>query len=71
MLNHGTITRTRITCKKSLTICATQLAGSVLLKKLKYFEVILSIFEFSHRVREIVRSYFLTEIIKKALFLAF
>ena len=56
MLNHGTIIRTRITCKKSLAICATQLAGSVLLKKLKYFVVILSIFEFFRRVREIVQS---------------
>ena len=52
-------------------ICATQLAGGVLLKKLKYFEVMLNIFEFS-RVWEIVESwannfswivesYFLTE----------
>ena len=33
--------------KKSLAICATQLAGSVLWKKLKYFEVTLNICEFS------------------------
>ena len=38
--NHGTIIRTGITC-------ATQLAGGLLLKKLKYFEVMLNIFEFS------------------------
>ena len=33
--------------RKFLVACATQLAGSVLLQKLKYFEVILNIFEFS------------------------
>ena len=32
--------------RKSLVICATQLAGGLLLKKLKYFEVMLNIFEF-------------------------
>ena len=41
--------------KKSLVICATQLAGSVLLKILKYFKVMLNIFEFSY-VKEIVES---------------
>ena len=35
--------------------CATQLAGGLLLKMLKYFEVMLNIFEFSH-VKEIVES---------------
>ena len=53
--NHGTIIRTGITCKKSLVICATQLAGSLLLKMLKYFEIMLNIFEFSH-VKEIAES---------------
>ena len=33
--------------RKSPVICATQLAGGSLLKKLKYFEVMLNIFEFS------------------------
>ena len=33
--------------EKSLVICGTQLAGGLLLKKLKYFEVMLNIFEFS------------------------
>ena len=33
--------------RESLAICTTQLAGSLLLKKLKYFEVMLNIFEFS------------------------
>ena len=33
--------------KKSLVICETLLAGGFLLKKLKYFEVMLNIFEFS------------------------
>ena len=54
-LSHGTIIRTGITCKKIPVICATQLAGGSLLKMLKYFEVILNIFEFSH-VKEIVES---------------
>ena len=46
-MHHGTIIRTGITCKKTLVICANQLAGGLLLKKLKYFEVMLNIFEFS------------------------
>ena len=65
--------------RKSLVICATQLAGGLLLKKLKYFEFILNIFVFS-RVWENVEpwivsankpfrieksSYFLTDIIKR------
>ena len=29
-------------------MCATQLAGGLLLKMLKYFKVLLNIFEFSH-----------------------
>ena len=41
--------------RKSLVICATQLAGGVLLKKLKYFEVISNIHEFC-RVRETAES---------------
>ena len=53
---HGTIIRTGITCRKSLVICATQLAGGLLLKKLKYLKVMLNIFEFS-RVWEIVESW--------------
>ena len=36
-----------ITCMKSFVICASQLGTGVLLKKLKYFEVMLNIFEFS------------------------
>ena len=46
-LKHRTIIRTGITCKKPLVICVTQLAGGLLLKKLKCFEVMLNIFEFS------------------------
>ena len=42
--------------KKSLVICATQLAGGALLKKLKYFKVMLNIFEFS-RVWENVEAW--------------
>ena len=41
--------------RKSLVKCATQLAGGLLLKMLKYFEVTLNIFEFSH-VTKIVES---------------
>ena len=43
--HHGTIIQTGIT--KLLVICATQLAGGLFLKMLKYFEVMLNIFEFS------------------------
>ena len=44
---HGTITPTGITCKKIRVTCATQLAGGLLLKKLKYLDVILNIFKLS------------------------
>ena len=37
-LYHETIIRTGITCKK-IPICATQLAGGLLLKMLKCFDV--------------------------------
>ena len=75
-LNYNT---NRNNVRKSLVICATQLAGGLLLKKLKYFEFILNIFVFS-RVWENVEpwivsankpfrieksSYFLTDIIKR------
>ena len=64
--------------RKSLVVCATQLAGGLLLKKLKYFEFMLNIFVLS-RVWEnveswmpsankpfwIEKSYFLTDIIKQ------
>ena len=65
--------------EKSLVICGTQFAGGLLLKKLKYSEVMLNIFEFS-RVWEnveswlvyankffwIVQSYFSTDVIKQS-----
>ena len=35
------------TCKKTPCYSMTQFAGGLLLKKLKYFEVVLNIFEFS------------------------
>ena len=75
-MNYNT---NRNNVRKSLVICATQLAGGLLLKKLKYFEFILNIFVFS-RVWENVEpwivsankpfrieksSYFLTDIIKR------
>ena len=41
--------------RKPLDLCATQLAVGLLLKMLKYFEVIRNIFEFSH-VKEIAES---------------
>ena len=55
---HGTIIRTveqEEHGRKFLVIWATQLAGRLLLKMLKSFEVMLNIFEFSH-VKEIVES---------------
>ena len=65
--------------RKSLVICATQLAGGLLLKMLKYFEVMLNIFEFSNvkKILEpwlvylnkfswIIQSCFLTETIKES-----
>ena len=77
---HGTIIRTGMTCKKiRWYVRATQLADGLLLKMLKYFEVIWKIFEFSH-VKEtlkfwlvyvnkfswIIQSCFLTETIKQS-----
>ena len=65
--------------RKALVICATQLAGGLLLKMLKYFEVMLNIFEFSNvkKILEpwlvylnkfswIIQSCFLTETIKES-----
>ena len=50
--NYGIMKRTETTCKKIPSyICATQLAGGVLLKKLKKIRIILTIFEFSLGVR--------------------
>ena len=46
MYDHGTRIWTGIICEKSPAICATQHAGGLLLKKLKYFEVMLKISEF-------------------------
>ena len=51
---HRTIIQIGIACKKLLVICAIQLAGGVLSEILKYFEVMLNIFEFSH-MKEIVQ----------------
>ena len=34
-------------------MCANQLAGGLLLKKLKYFEVMLSIFEFTRALENV------------------
>ena len=74
-LNYNT---NRNNVRKSFVICASQLAGGLLLKKLKYFEFMLNIFVLS-RVWEnveswmpsankpfwIEKSYFLTDIIKQ------
>ena len=53
-------TRCKLECLRGhldrVFICATQLASSLFLKMLKYFEVMLNIFEFSH-VKEIVESW--------------
>ena len=53
--NHGTIMQTEITCKKISCYIHNQRAGGLLLKVLKYFEVMLNIFEFS-QVKEIAES---------------
>ena len=45
-MEHGTITRTGIIYKK--IPCCMRNTGGLLLKILKYFEVMLNIFEFSH-----------------------
>ena len=39
---------TGIICRKSVFICIIQIADVLLLKILKYFEVMLNIFEFSY-----------------------
>ena len=65
--------------RKSLVICATQLAGGLLLKKVKYFEVMVNIFEFLHvwenveswlvsanKLFWIAQPYFSTNIIKQS-----
>ena len=44
---HGTIIETRTTCKKNLCYMLDAACRWLLLKKLKYFDVILNIFEFS------------------------
>ena len=59
-------------------ICTTELADALLLKKLKYFEIILNIFEFSRvwgnvesslvcadKLFWIAQPYFSTEIVKR------
>ena len=56
LLNHGTIIQTGITCEEITWLCATQLVGSLLLNMLKYFEVVLNIFEYSH-LKKIVESW--------------
>ena len=65
--------------KSCLAICATQLAGGLLLKMLKYFEVMSKIFESSHQKESVVywlvfankflwniQSCFLNDIIKRS-----
>ena len=53
--NHRTKIRTRKHVRKSLVTCKSQLGGGLLLKKLKYFEVMLKFFELL-RVRKNVES---------------
>ena len=45
---HGTIIEHEQHVRKVLVILVTQLSGCVLLKMLKYFEVMLNIFDLSH-----------------------
>ena len=75
---YGTIIRTEITCEKILFYMLNSAAGDLLLKKLKYFEVILNIFEFLRVWRNaeswlvfanrfwITQPYFSTNIIKQS-----
>ena len=51
MFSHGTIIRTGITCKK----IRCDMRGGLMLKMLKYLEIMSNIFEFSH-AKEIVKS---------------
>ena len=44
---HGTVIRTGITCQEIASYMGDSVAGGLLLKRLKYFEVMLNIFEFS------------------------
>ena len=52
---HGTIIQKGITCEKIPCYMRDSACSDLLLKMLKYFEVMLNIFEFSH-VKEIVKS---------------
>ena len=56
LVMYETIIRIGKYVRKSLAMCATQLADSVLIKKLKYFEVMLKIVDFSW-MWEIVESW--------------
>ena len=48
MSHHGTInTNSKKHVRKMFVICVTQLTDGLLLKKLKYFEVMLNTFEFN------------------------
>ena len=58
--HHGTIIRTWWYVRRSIVTWATQLAGGIMLKELKYFEVMLNIFAFS-LVWEIVGSWLVLE----------
>ena len=51
---HGTIIRTGITCKKILCYRCNSACRWFIVKKLKYFEVMLNIFEFSLVWRNVV-----------------
>ena len=55
-LNHGTIVWTGIICKKIPCYLGDSACGWFIVKKVKYFEVTLNIFEFS-RVWENVESW--------------
>ena len=52
---HGTIIRIGITCKKMFCYTCDSTCRWLLQKMLKYFEVMLNIFEFSH-VKQIAES---------------
>ena len=60
---HGTIKRTEITCKKISCYMHDSAYRWFIVEILKYFEVILNIFEFSH-VKEIVEFWLVYEIVE-------
>ena len=79
LFEHETVIEQEWHVRKSVVICATQLAVGLLLKKLKYLEGMLNIFEFSrlwqkvefwlvnvNKLFWIAQPYFSTDIIQRS-----